>query len=573
MDQSMTVFDMYAEDEAYDFKPTTPAPIKHVNVIGKEALNSVQFQIKQPKRRKKQWWRLCRCSLLPKDEENFDFYPASFFYYLIFEILLCLLMMTCDALIQQHILQPPSIQTHVIDYVLRYSVMLLLIWTSLFSFWKYYTTMAVVQSYEIVPTQDIMLRFVIYFIAFALLFVLQIHVFYWLWPVLLVTHSGFNLVCTMKFSSVLIEKYRLFMEIDDRMEKSDNESILRSVYSMRSLSATCNLLQTSYLALFCILYPMDIIYYLPILWCLSSAIASMTFVRNRKFIHFKLFELKQRIASHTVSATRNTPHEHTATSERQPPEPLNKSLKFSSVDTDSTFPTEFTGKSTQITRIMPPKQRNKALQLLGINRLKPVSLVYSQSDIISNRSGTISEAYRVSKIIPKKSHSDMTDINHTKTEAKEVNQTLESIVDVDESEYVPRTPLRRFSSGMYPDPVVMAHTVNVQDIDYIDDDEDDSCVYVGYHTHNAVDELVIDVFDEDDAKDIEMETKDVPLELKHQKSNSEPIDIQDLSNQIIQMDLKQVMDSLDLFAKYGFCSRSSINSLYQLTKYTNKINK
>eukprot|EP01083_Nonionella_stella_P296007 1005708_1 len=37
----------------------------------------------------------CRCICIPDDEE-FDFFPAAFFYYLTFQILLCLLIITLD---------------------------------------------------------------------------------------------------------------------------------------------------------------------------------------------------------------------------------------------------------------------------------------------------------------------------------------------------------------------------------------------------------------------------------------------------------------------------------------------
>eukprot|EP01084_Bolivina_argentea_P052268 96006_1 len=270
-------------------------------------------------------------TMVTRDDEEFDFFPAAFFYYLTFQILLCLLIITLDIItysntynkLHSDLLFTYTIPTlhhinnvknslftyhhkvqvsnfnqvneyqliiNISEYILCYSVMLLLLWESLFSFYKYYTTLFVVLHCKIASTKAVTMRFMIYVIIFSICFNLQIHFYYYLWPILLALHFIFNTYCTFKFSSILITKYIAFIDVDDRFENQENINILNSVYFMRRTSMICCILQTIYFGLFIISYSANTIYYLPIIWSICGGVYTINFVRNRRYILFKIFE-------------------------------------------------------------------------------------------------------------------------------------------------------------------------------------------------------------------------------------------------------------------------------------------
>eukprot|EP01084_Bolivina_argentea_P300811 518782_1 len=54
----------------------------------------------------------------------------------------------------------------------------------------------------------------------------------------------------------------------------------------------CCILQTIYFGLFIISYSANTIYYLPIIWSICGGVYTINFVRNRRYILFKIFECK-----------------------------------------------------------------------------------------------------------------------------------------------------------------------------------------------------------------------------------------------------------------------------------------
>ncbi len=62
-----------------------------------------------------------------------------------------------------------------------------------------------------------------------------------------------------------------------------NQDILNSVIFMKNTSLICCILQSVYLSLFLFFYNVTIIYYLLILWAISSFISTINFVRNRRY--------------------------------------------------------------------------------------------------------------------------------------------------------------------------------------------------------------------------------------------------------------------------------------------------
>eukprot|EP01083_Nonionella_stella_P113089 333240_1 len=595
----------------------------------------------------------CLCALKPKhDEDSYDFFPSSFLYYLLFLIFLCLLIIVIDITDYSmhhhtvyydilfdyshpiHVDKPlstlnsidlsnaheacgwmgPFIKT--LDYILIHSVMLLFVWESLFSFYKYYTTNAIIRTSEIMSTQAIASRFVVYGATFVVLFIGQMHLYYYLWPMLVLSHCIFNLACTIMFSSMLIGKYRLFIAMDGGVQRqaADDVHILHSIYAIRALSVTCIILQSLYLALFTILYTVNTIYYLPILWSISACIYSLNFVRNRRYLGFKRFQIKQKFKSkvsepfthQTNAKSLDIKHTHaTKHSQSNRGDSGESRMKFSvvkvkslTIDTEcevhnsrqrtaSTVSTSMLeagamheSNDVRCTDTRQVVRNTKALKLLGLSSIRqpvarktlsqpfiPPKIVRSQSDVIVSPPSANQMAIVYSKTAPN------TCI---------VPVTLEMNASEIEMDYMPRSQLRCASSPSLPMEFFEQRAslnpnirINMENIEYVDDEEDDqSCVFVNYATAEKQFDKDISNRNADDV-DVACETKvNEPKspylshpKLVHRKSSSDPVGMNDSS---LNLNMHEVMESLDLFAKYGFCSRNSINSLYQLTNYRNK---
>eukprot|EP01083_Nonionella_stella_P002338 6739_1 len=554
------------------------------------------------------YWCRCCCSLAPIEEsETYNFFPTSFLCFIILQIAICALLLCLDTITEHHHIL--SLFTHhpswraigssfhssasdlsfviASDYILMHSVMIVSIWESLFPFYKFYTTYKVVSNMQTVSPKHVMIRFMMYAFLFALLFNVQIHIYYYLWPILLLVHAVFNVVCTIKFSSVLIDKYQLVLGMDDRITSSDNDNILRSVYLMRAISIICSVLQTAALAVFAISYSVGIVYYLPMFWSLSTFIYSFSFVRNRTYFILKVFQCTQAIKYRSVFANK------TSTSDDGPcvevivmPPPISTitCAKFSDLTVASTTKSVISSTvskepsaprvrfATQIhTMTFEPDEpdagartTDKALHILGIQsqsssikrtprpRLNPISK--SRSDIIASPTC-------ISPVTLKSpsSQSDITPGNHIGTARESATEDLEESATEASRSYFPHVPSRRVSSpfvnGMSPTEVNAfcnaKHSIDVDAIEYIDDEDDE----------------FVNAF-EDDSHGQEAMPPIPTLSLKHHKSNSNPVVINDILQNVHMV---QVMGTLDLFAEYGFCSRNNINSLYQLARYKNRI--
>eukprot|EP01083_Nonionella_stella_P055270 145849_1 len=623
----------------------------------------------------------CLCALRPRyEEDTYDFFPASFLYYLLFTIVLCALIITVDITdyyvthdtLHYDILFDYSVQSFhrlggdkkllftlqsihlsnietskstgwaglfikISDYILIHSVMLMVVWESLFSFYKYYTTNVILRlsNGETISTQVLASKFMVYGATFALLFVAQMHFYYYLWPILFLSHCVFNLVCTLTFSSVLIKKYRMFIAMEGGLQNVDNRTILNSIYTMRAISVTCIALQSIYLGLFTISYTVNTVYYLPILWSINACVYSLNFVRNRRYLSFKYFEMKQKFKykAKTVKPFTNDttkPLEITQKhfSELNHGETKVTRTRFSTVivnvksfsidtacevenepkrasNTASSTMSEAGGIHDQVPPSLPLQLRpnhvrhnhmrsvalnTKALKLLGIasgSIRRPVAsnscilkktIVHSQSDVVF--SAPSSNQIVCSNTAPL---SDKTSI-----EKRARLQSNESITTDEPKmmDYIPTLPLRRISSPSLPREFIEKRasmnpniTIEIKNIEFIDSAEeiedpdcDDSCVFLDYDVENIDNHFAREV-------DVAVKTRDPKKRvnepkptwlchprLSHRKSSSDPMHGMNDNS----LNLNEMMESLDLFAKYGFCSRSSINSLYQLAKYRNK---
>ena len=192
--------------------------------------------------------RRCRCCrLTSRDGQKFDFFPSSFACYIISITLLCIILIpkffldpslnqmehpwhmlistvkdhnvpSIDSLhtIPQHQTDPATnnyivLICLILDYILVYGTMILSIWESLFSYYRYYTTKISTNSCQLVSTSQVLIRFLIYIIIFVTLFTVQMQIYYWIFPILILLHSGFNIYCNTAFAAILISKYKHFL--------------------------------------------------------------------------------------------------------------------------------------------------------------------------------------------------------------------------------------------------------------------------------------------------------------------------------------------------------------------------
>ena len=178
--------------------------------------------------------------MISRDGGPLSFFPLSFLFYILFLLFLALLAFAVQTTVllsnhqwtvsslflpfplhsdHQHSvfelhginLDPHahriSFSLFIADYILIYGVMVLSLWDSLFSFYRHFTTMRTLRALEVPTTSKVLRLFSIYAVIFTLLFLSTVHLYYFLFPVVVLCHFLFNLYCTWTFSAALITKY------------------------------------------------------------------------------------------------------------------------------------------------------------------------------------------------------------------------------------------------------------------------------------------------------------------------------------------------------------------------------
>ena len=97
---------------------------------------------------------------------------------------------------------------HYMDWILMYGLLVLSSWDSLFSWYRYYTTRYISQTFQQPPTGWIAKYFMLYLIPYSATFVIQIHFYYWLFPLVILTHLIFNVYFTWQFAEILLDSYK-----------------------------------------------------------------------------------------------------------------------------------------------------------------------------------------------------------------------------------------------------------------------------------------------------------------------------------------------------------------------------
>merc|ERR1712228_604104 len=186
---------------------------------------------------------------------------------------------------------------NIVDYILIYGFMLLCVWQRLFSFYRYSVALYSAKKMESVSSTDIIKPFLIYATIFSILYLVQIHFYYYAYPIVIILFGSFNLYCIYKFSAMLIDRLQYFP--DTRM--------VRHIMFCQNTSLISCVLQSIYLAIFQITYNVDILYYFPILYGVLCSLLAMNFVRNVSAIKNKFSTFKQYINGNFLCCQREQP--------------------------------------------------------------------------------------------------------------------------------------------------------------------------------------------------------------------------------------------------------------------------
>ena len=193
----------------------------------------------------KRTWQCCLYAV----EEDFDFFPVSFLFYLIFILFIVLLVIIrfmilntinghdIQYLIHEHHHHHQSggyellhllahnlssmhaskahtfeMNEHLnyygsMDWILAYCIMILSVWESLFNFYRFYTTMYAAKYFYTLETKQVLQKYAVYASIYCLIFLICIHAYYWLFPLVVGCHFFFNVFCTMQFAHILIVQY------------------------------------------------------------------------------------------------------------------------------------------------------------------------------------------------------------------------------------------------------------------------------------------------------------------------------------------------------------------------------
>eukprot|EP01084_Bolivina_argentea_P275355 469575_1 len=255
--------------------------------------------------------KICCFRMQAINDQQFDFFPISFLIYVVFMLFLCTLIILSEILIytnehtnesiydllftytfqSYHITKHPLFQLHniniynksitiiILNLFLICSVLILATWESLFSWYRYYTTMIITKSFRKIPNKFVIKQFLYYAIPFTLIFIANITLSFYIFICTISLHLTFNIYCSLKFAACLIQKVQFLMTMDH-----DQKEILQSVYFMKRISIICSIVHSIYLSIFLIAYNPIITHYLPILWSISTFLFSLNFIRNRKVI-------------------------------------------------------------------------------------------------------------------------------------------------------------------------------------------------------------------------------------------------------------------------------------------------
>eukprot|EP01083_Nonionella_stella_P038405 104491_1 len=322
---------------------------------------------------------------IPVNGEEFHFFPASFVYYLLYSIALSILVT-----IGNH----ESLTTH---WLIVYGILILSVWDSFFSWYRYYSTLFISTYFRHVETTIVLKYFMAYGAPYILLFIIQIHFFYYLFPLVLLVHLIFNCWCTWRFACVLIESYH---DSIDAFSPEMYDRVLKDAYFMRSVQFICNILSSVSLA--CILnistpWMTHWCPYIPIIWSVADVFITLNFARNKVFIIYAIRTAYRKIllcirCNHTKAHEERVGSDHPTTTEVEEVQiepslpPTVDSLSINSANQEYTI-------QTKTSSLVLPKQRASksavSLNSNANNRISELRIQSLSAPVPTDKRGTL----------------------------------------------------------------------------------------------------------------------------------------------------------------------------------------
>ena len=254
--------------------------------------------------------------IIPRDKA-FGFFPIAFIFYIIYIIFLCGIIISkyinnnnnnklkcMSPFILNNNNNKMNRITNIFenmkmnnnDYVIIYGLLILSLWETLFFYHRYYSTKYCAKYLGFVSLKRVLYKFSYkYFIWFVGLYIMQMYYYYYLFPLLLVFNTLFNIYCTKRFVMTLKKQYKCLTEhIMSNALSEVQKEMISTLNLMRNYSYISILFSCTYMFIFTFCYSTNITICLPILWSLSLIAWSMNFTRNRQFWYttYKLASLK-----------------------------------------------------------------------------------------------------------------------------------------------------------------------------------------------------------------------------------------------------------------------------------------
>ena len=291
-------------------KTTTPlSPIIHVNQpsfntnFAKATQNQRNFDEVFVKKKLKTSV-LCNilCCIFRKPmmfkDESFDVFPMAFglhvLYVLILSFWILLEWIFCDKIVfnihnnmlysWENVNRIYIIKYNIRDSILVYNILIVSLWESFAYFYRYYSTSYCSKHLVFVPFKRLFRKYCKrYLIWYSIVFILIIHIFYYLSPLLIIINIGFNVFCTNKFIGLILKQYSIDNSKSNKLTHMQSEIHSNCDY-MKRFSYISISMTAIYQTLFFV-YGSCLMIFIPTLVGVSVFFWTLTFARNRIYIY------------------------------------------------------------------------------------------------------------------------------------------------------------------------------------------------------------------------------------------------------------------------------------------------
>eukprot|EP00485_Elphidium_margaritaceum_P003347 CAMPEP_0202694190 /NCGR_PEP_ID=MMETSP1385-20130828/8107_1 /ASSEMBLY_ACC=CAM_ASM_000861 /TAXON_ID=933848 /ORGANISM="Elphidium margaritaceum" /LENGTH=608 /DNA_ID=CAMNT_0049349989 /DNA_START=593 /DNA_END=2419 /DNA_ORIENTATION=+ len=173
-------------------------------------------------------------------------------------------------------------QWDAMEVMIVYGVLMLSAGEILFAFYRYLSVRETALSLQVISTQSIFKPYLRFAAFYVVLYAFQIHVYYYLFVPIVMGVAVALVFCSLKASNTLIEKLtRMQTLMNNAHCHNAQEDVVKTlVWQKKSTLLSC-FFSIVYVALFLIAYDIEIVFWLPPLWCIINVSYTLNFVRNR----------------------------------------------------------------------------------------------------------------------------------------------------------------------------------------------------------------------------------------------------------------------------------------------------